>query len=32
MEVNMKVEYDPEADILYIRVKDEDVKDTIVFE
>ena len=25
----MRVEYDPEADILYIRVRDKEVKDTV---
>ena len=25
----MKVEYDPEADILYIRIKDDTIKDTV---
>jgi len=25
----MKVEYDPEADILYIRIKDDEIKDTV---
>ncbi len=25
----MKVEYDPEADILYIRIRDDNVKDTV---
>ncbi|AIY89350.1 DUF2283 domain-containing protein [Geoglobus acetivorans] len=25
----MKVEYDPEADILYIRIKEDEIKDTV---
>ena len=29
VKINMRVEYDPEADILYIRVRDEKVKDTV---